>query len=138
MTKNIMIVGVGGQGTLLTSRIIGKTALAAGHDVKLSEVHGMAQRGGSVLLEPVLDVRFLLPAEHLGRVMTDVVTMQVYMRGVASYLREIKEKNTSVWNKLYNLKNSLEKEQDAEEPTIDNDDPVTEDDLPFDWKEDKE
>ena len=46
---NIMIVGVGGQGTLLTSRIIGKTALAQGRDVKLSEVHGMAQRGGSVV-----------------------------------------------------------------------------------------
>ena len=46
---NVMIVGVGGQGTLLTSRIIGKTALALGHDVKLSEVHGMAQRGGSVV-----------------------------------------------------------------------------------------
>ena len=49
MTKNIMIVGVGGQGTLLTSRIIGKTALVAGYDVKISEVHGMAQRGGSVV-----------------------------------------------------------------------------------------
>ncbi len=46
---NIMVVGVGGQGTLLTSRIIGKTALKAGYDVKLSEVHGMAQRGGSVV-----------------------------------------------------------------------------------------
>ena len=46
---NIMIVGVGGQGTLLTSRIIGKTALSAGYDVKISEVHGMAQRGGSVV-----------------------------------------------------------------------------------------
>ena len=46
---NIMVVGVGGQGTLLTSRIIGKTALSAGYDVKLSEVHGMAQRGGSVV-----------------------------------------------------------------------------------------
>ncbi|MBO7187729.1 MAG: indolepyruvate oxidoreductase subunit beta [Clostridia bacterium] len=46
---NIMVVGVGGQGTLLTSRIIGKTALQAGFDVKLSEVHGMAQRGGSVV-----------------------------------------------------------------------------------------
>ena len=46
---NIMIVGVGGQGTLLTSRIIGKTALYNGCDVKLSEVHGMAQRGGSVV-----------------------------------------------------------------------------------------
>lgn len=48
-TKNIMIVGVGGQGTLLTSRILGGIALAAGYDVKLSEVHGMAQRGGSVV-----------------------------------------------------------------------------------------
>ena len=46
---NIMIVGVGGQGTLLTSRIIGKTALEAGYEVKISEVHGMAQRGGSVV-----------------------------------------------------------------------------------------
>ena len=49
MTKNIMIVGVGGQGTLLTSRIIGKTAMEMGYDVKISEVHGMAQRGGSVV-----------------------------------------------------------------------------------------
>lgn len=48
-TKNVMIVGVGGQGTLLTSRIIGKAALAIGADVKISEVHGMAQRGGSVV-----------------------------------------------------------------------------------------
>ncbi len=48
-TKNIMIVGVGGQGTLLTSRILGGVILESGYDVKLSEVHGMAQRGGSVV-----------------------------------------------------------------------------------------
>lgn len=48
-TKNIMIVGVGGQGTLLTSRILGGMTIHAGYDVKLSEVHGMAQRGGSVV-----------------------------------------------------------------------------------------
>jgi indolepyruvate ferredoxin oxidoreductase beta subunit len=48
-TKNIMIVGVGGQGTLLTSRILGGIITKAGYDVKLSEVHGMAQRGGSVV-----------------------------------------------------------------------------------------
>lgn len=48
-TKSIMIVGVGGQGTLLTSRILGGITTAAGYDVKLSEVHGMAQRGGSVV-----------------------------------------------------------------------------------------
>ncbi len=49
LTKNIMIVGVGGQGTLLTSRILGGITMQAGYDVKLSEVHGMAQRGGSVV-----------------------------------------------------------------------------------------
>jgi len=49
MTKNIMIVGVGGQGTLLTSRILGGIINASGYQVKLSEVHGMAQRGGSVV-----------------------------------------------------------------------------------------
>ncbi len=49
MTKNIMIVGVGGQGTLLTSRILGGIMVEGGYQVKLSEVHGMAQRGGSVV-----------------------------------------------------------------------------------------
>lgn len=48
-TKSILIVGVGGQGTLLASRVLGRVALDAGYDVKLSEVHGMAQRGGSVV-----------------------------------------------------------------------------------------
>lgn len=46
---DILIVGVGGQGTLLASRVLGKYALEQGQDVKLSEVHGMAQRGGSVM-----------------------------------------------------------------------------------------
>ncbi len=49
MTKNIMIVGVGGQGTLLASRILGNTVIEEGYDVKVSEVHGMSQRGGSVV-----------------------------------------------------------------------------------------
>lgn len=51
---NILIVGVGGQGTLLTSKVLGKFAELKGYDCKLSEVHGMAQRGGSV----VTHVRF--------------------------------------------------------------------------------
>jgi len=46
---NIVIVGVGGQGTLLASRILGNIAQGLGHDVKVSEVHGMSQRGGSVI-----------------------------------------------------------------------------------------
>jgi indolepyruvate ferredoxin oxidoreductase beta subunit len=74
---NIMVVGVGGQGTLLTSRIIGKAALSRGYDVKLSEVHGMAQRGGSVVTfvrygekvyEPICEegeVDFLISFEKL-------------------------------------------------------------------------
>ena len=46
---NILIAGVGGQGTLLASRVLGKYALLSGKDCKLSEIHGMSQRGGSVV-----------------------------------------------------------------------------------------
>lgn len=49
MNTSIMIVGVGGQGTLLASRILGNVAIKLGYDVKVSEVHGMSQRGGSVV-----------------------------------------------------------------------------------------
>ena len=48
-TKSVMIVGVGGQGSLLASRILGTVFMAQGYDVKVSEVHGMSQRGGSVV-----------------------------------------------------------------------------------------
>ena len=60
-TKNIMIVGVGGQGTLLASKILGHVLLSQNFDVKVSEVHGMSQRGGSVVTygekvySPVID-----------------------------------------------------------------------------------
>ena len=47
--KNILIVGVGGQGALLASKTLGQVLLDAGYDVKVSEVHGMSQRGGSVV-----------------------------------------------------------------------------------------
>lgn len=46
---NIVIAGVGGQGTLLASRVLGRYALLSGKDCKLSEIHGMSQRGGSVV-----------------------------------------------------------------------------------------
>ena len=49
MNKNILICGVGGQGSLLASRILGQVAILQGWDTKVSEVHGMAQRGGSVV-----------------------------------------------------------------------------------------
>ena len=49
MNKSIMIVGVGGQGSLLASKLMGKLLMNEGLDVKVSEVHGMSQRGGSVV-----------------------------------------------------------------------------------------
>ena len=48
-TQNIMIVGVGGQGSLLASKLLGRMLLQKGYDIKVSEVHGMSQRGGSVI-----------------------------------------------------------------------------------------
>ena len=48
-TKNIMIVGVGGQGSLLASKLLGRLLLTRGYDIKVSEVHGMSQGGGSVV-----------------------------------------------------------------------------------------
>ena len=48
-TTNIMIVGVGGQGSLLASKLLGRLLVDEGYDVKVSEVHGMSQRGGSVV-----------------------------------------------------------------------------------------
>lgn len=70
-TKNIMIVGVGGQGSLLASKLLGHLLLAQGADVKVSEVHGMSQRGGSV----VTYVRF-----------GDKVYSPVIDRGEADYI----------------------------------------------------
>ncbi len=49
MTTNVMIVGVGGQGSLLASKLLGHVLVSEGYDVKVSEVHGMSQRGGSVV-----------------------------------------------------------------------------------------
>ncbi len=51
---NIVITGVGGQGVLLTAEILGNSALKEGYDVRVSEIHGMAQRGGIVSV----DIRF--------------------------------------------------------------------------------
>jgi len=64
--KNIMIVGVGGQGTLLTSKILGNAAISAGYDVKVSEVHGMSQRGGSVVTYVRYGAQVYSPVIGLG------------------------------------------------------------------------
>lgn len=67
MTLNILIVGVGGQGTLLTSRVLGNLALSLGYDVKMSEVHGMSQRGGSVVTHVRYGEKVNSPLVEIGQ-----------------------------------------------------------------------
>ena len=92
-TKNIMIVGVGGQGTLLTSRILGGIAMQAGYDVKLSEVHGMAQRGGSV----VTFVRYgEKVAEPIGVVAAVIPTTNPTSTAIFKCLLALKTRNAII------------------------------------------
>jgi len=65
-TTNIMIVGVGGQGTLLASKLLGHVLCAEGYDVKVSEVHGMSQRGGSVVTYVRFGDKVYSPIVDLG------------------------------------------------------------------------
>jgi indolepyruvate ferredoxin oxidoreductase beta subunit len=125
-TKNIMIVGVGGQGSLLASKLLGRLLLNQGHDVKVSEVHGMSQRGGSVVTyvrwgdsvaSPVIDqgeADFIVSFELLeaarwlpylapdGQIITN--TQQIdplpVITGAASYPEELVSKMTDAGAKV--------------------------------------
>ena len=125
--KNIMIVGVGGQGSLLASRILGNALMAQGYDVKVSEVHGMSQRGGSVVTyvrygkevySPVVckgEADFLISFEQLetarwlpylkigGTVVTSTqkTNPMPVITGVAKYPENIIEKIQSKGVKVY-------------------------------------
>ncbi len=81
-TKNIMIVGVGGQGSLLASKLLGHLLLTKGYDVKVSEVHGMSQRGGSV----VTYVRF---GEHVASPVID--------KGEADFIVSFEQLEAARW-----------------------------------------
>ena len=61
MKKDIIIVGVGGQGILLASRVLGRLAMDAGLDIKVSEVHGMSQRGGDVITHVRIGEKVISP-----------------------------------------------------------------------------
>lgn len=65
--KNILLVGVGGQGTILASKILSTGLVDAGYDVKMSEVHGMAQRGGSVTTQVRYGEKVYSPIIGLGQ-----------------------------------------------------------------------
>ena len=66
-TKNVMIVGVGGQGSLLASKLLGRLLLSKGYDIKVSEVHGMSQRGGSVVTYVRFGDKVYSPVIDLGQ-----------------------------------------------------------------------
>lgn len=117
-TKNIMIVGVGGQGSLLASKLLGRLLLDQGYDVKVSEVHGMSQRGGSVVTyvrygdrvnSPVIDkgeadyivsfelleaARWLPYLKEDGRIVTSTQTIDPMpvITGAAAYPENLVEK----------------------------------------------
>jgi indolepyruvate ferredoxin oxidoreductase beta subunit len=118
MTKNVLIVGVGGQGSLLASKLLGHILLEEGYDVKASEVHGMSQRGGSVVTyvrfgdkvySPIVDkgeADFIVSFEKLeaaryieylkpdGRIVTNIQEMDPMpvITGVAKYPENLVEK----------------------------------------------
>ena len=120
-TRNIMIVGVGGQGSVLASKLLGHLLLEEGYDVKVSEVHGMSQRGGSVVTyvrygdrvaSPVIDegeADFIVSFELLeaarwlpylkkdGRIVTNIqqIDPMPVVIGAAQYPEHLTEKLTA-------------------------------------------
>lgn len=93
--KSIMIVGVGGQGTLLSSRVIGNVLLRQGYDVKISEVHGMAQRGGSVVTYVKYGTKVYSPVIEKGE--ADII-IAFELCEAARYLPYLKKGGTVVVN----------------------------------------
>ena len=96
--KNIMIVGVGGQGTLLASKLLGYVLMQQGYDVKVSEVHGMSQRGGSV----VTYVRF-----------GDKVYSPVIDKGEADYILSFEKLEALRWIEYLKIGGQIEKLESA-------------------------
>lgn len=85
---SIMIVGVGGQGTLLTSRILGTVALKNKYDVKVSEVHGMSQRGGSVVTYVKMGEKIHSPLIEYGEADIILAFEQLEALRWAEYLKK--------------------------------------------------
>ena len=94
-TKNILIVGVGGQGTLLASKLMGKCFMQEGYDVKVSEVHGMSQRGGSVVTYVRYGEKVYSPVVDKGE--ADVI-ISFEMLEAARWVEYLKKGGTIVTN----------------------------------------
>ena len=87
-TKSVMIVGVGGQGSLLASRLLGNVLLAQGFDVKVSEVHGMSQRGGSVVTYVKYGEKVYSPVIEKGEADVIISFEQLEAARWVSYLKK--------------------------------------------------
>ena len=105
MTKNIMIVGVGGQGSLLASKLLGHLLLSEGYDVKVSEVHGMSQRGGSVVTYVRFGEKVYSPIIDKGEADVIVSFEKLEAARYVEFLREggflscgFDRKNAGAWN----------------------------------------
>ena len=94
-TTNIMIVGVGGQGTLLASKLLGRLLLKRGYDGKVSEVHGMSQRGGSVVTYVRYGEKVYSPVVDKGE--ADVI-ISFEMLEAARWVEYLKKGGTIVTN----------------------------------------
>jgi indolepyruvate ferredoxin oxidoreductase beta subunit len=95
MVKNILLVGVGGQGTILVSRILSEGLVMEGYDVKMSEIHGMAQRGGSVTTQIRYGNRVYSPSITPGEV--DVLVAFEKLEG-ARYVNQLRKDGTLIIN----------------------------------------
>ena len=94
-TKNVMIVGVGGQGSLLASKLLGRLLVDEGFDVKVSEVHGMSQRGGSVVTYVRFGDRVYSPVIEEGE--ADFIVSFEKIEA-ARYIRDLKKDGTVIVN----------------------------------------
>lgn len=87
MSKNVKLVGVGGQGTILAAKVLVTALINAGYDVKMSEIHGMSQRGGSVSSEIRFGDKVFSPVIEKGHVDYLVSFEQMEAARVINYLR---------------------------------------------------
>jgi indolepyruvate ferredoxin oxidoreductase beta subunit len=93
--KNIVLCGVGGQGTILASKLLSNALLASGQDVKMSEIHGMSQRGGSVTTQVRYGVKVHSPV--IGRGSADILVAFEKMEALR-YLEYLKPEGVVVVN----------------------------------------
>lgn len=95
MVKNILLVGVGGQGTILVSKILSEGLIEQGYDVKMSEIHGMSQRGGSVTTQIRFGDKVYSPTINQGE--ADLLISFEKLEG-ARYINQLKKDGSLILN----------------------------------------